>query len=533
MKKQFELSFPGSTFFPILYCVVALCIAFFVFSDGLSYMLLDWQREEFSHGYMIPMVSLYFLLQKLPELANAKVTHQFWGVIVVIAGLLCYFLGELSAIYAIIQYGFIIVLFGIAISLFGIKGTGIIGVPLAYLFFMIPLPNFLYFNLSSQLQLISSAIGVFILRLFDISVYLEGNVIDLGSYKLQVVDACSGLRYLFPLMSFGFVVAYIYHTVFWKKALIFLSTIPITILMNSFRITVIGITVDNWGIGAAEGFLHDFQGWVIFMACLGLLALEVLIIHRLSVGKGNPLDHIDIALPSPLFDAAFFIHIKKISMPMIITLVLLLLSLFLKFGLADRTESIPQRANFSAMPLTIGTWKGREGTFDQEVIDALKVTDYFLADYVDSRSGASVNLYIAYYNSQRKGASVHSPKTCMPGGGWELAQHTQHELNDVLTSPKTELNVNRVVIQKDKAKNLVYYWFQQRGRIVTNEYLAKWFIFVDALTRNRTDGALVRIIVDYSDTEVAEKNRVESGAEKNLEDFVKALAPLLPEYIPE
>ena len=105
---------------------------------------------------------------------------------------------------------------------------------------MIPLPSFLYFNLSQELQLISSMIGVAVIRLFDISVYLEGNVIDLGVYQLQVVEACSGLRYLFPLMSFGFLISYIYRGPVWQKIVIFLSTIPITVVMNSFRIGVIG-----------------------------------------------------------------------------------------------------------------------------------------------------------------------------------------------------------------------------------------------------------------------------------------------------
>lgn len=512
-------------YWPLVYFALAVALAIFVFSDGLSYMLTDWEREEFSHGYMIPLVSLYLLLQKLPSLTHTKVSHQSWGVVVVVFGMLCYLLGELSAIYIIIQYGFIAVLVGIAISLLGIKGASVIGVPLAYLLFMIPLPNFLYFNLSSQLQLISSNVGVFILRLFDISVYLEGNVIDLGSYRLQVVDACSGLRYLFPLMSFGFLVAYIYRTAFWKKTVIFLSTIPITILMNSFRITVIGITVDIWGIGAAEGFLHDFQGWVVFMACLFLLAIEIWIIHRLSGGTGGPLDNIDVSLPTPLMSPDYFTQTKNVSVPAI-TLALLLCTVPLKFAIVERSETIPNRAEFSTMPLNFADWSGREGRFEQEVIDALKVKDYIVADFVNSTSGTAANLYIAYYESQRKGASVHSPKTCMPGGGWEIKQLTQVELNTE-SYPGKKLQINRAVIQKGEANNLVYYWFQQRGRIITNEYLAKWYIFWDALTRNRTDGSLVRLTVEFSNAEGIEE------AEKQLQNFVAKIAPILPQYIPE
>ncbi len=524
INKNFNGEHLAFKYWPLVYLIVTFSVALFIFSDGLGHMLLDWQREEFSHGYMIPLVSAYLLLQKLPELAKVKSNHKIWGVVVVVVGILLYIVGELSALYPIIQYGFIVVLTGIAISLLGVRGALVVGAPIAYLLFMIPLPTFLYLNLSSNLQLLSSSIGVTILRLFNISVFLEGNVIDLGSLRLQVVDACSGLRYLFPLMSFGFLVAYIYRAPLWKKMFIFFSTIPITILMNSFRIAVIGVTVDIWGVTAAEGFVHDFEGWVVFLACLGLLALEIFILHRLSGNRASPLDSISISLPTPLFSQEYFANVTKISSPAVITLIVLLLSVSLKFVIADRIESIPARSSFSEMPLVIGSWTGREGRFDQDVIEALKLKDYFLADYVDATSGAAVNLYIAYYDSQRKGASVHSPKTCMPGGGWELSQQAQVDFLNTESYRGRNLSVNRVVIQKGSAKSLVYYWFQQRGRIITNEYLAKWYIFWDALTRNRTDGALVRITIAYSGSE---------ESEKQLQNFVIKLVPFLPKYIPE
>ena len=122
-------------------------------------------------------------------------------------------------------------------------------VPIFFLIFAIPLPYFLDAALSFRLQLISSQLGVFFIRLLQIPVYLEGNVIDLGSYKLQVVEACSGLRYLYPLMSLGFLTAYLFQAPLWQRALIFLSTIPITILMNSFRIALVGVLGDYWLAG--------------------------------------------------------------------------------------------------------------------------------------------------------------------------------------------------------------------------------------------------------------------------------------------
>ena len=124
------------------------------------------------------------------------------------------------------------------------------------------------------------------IRLFQIPVFLEGNVIDLGQYKLQVVEACSGLRYLYPLMSLGFLAAYFFQAPLWQRALVFLSTIPITIFMNSLRIGVVGIMVDNFGPQDADGFLHMFEGWIIFLACAVLLVGLMHLLARVGSGKG-------------------------------------------------------------------------------------------------------------------------------------------------------------------------------------------------------------------------------------------------------
>ncbi len=212
------------------------------------------------------------------ELASIRWEGSWFGALLVAAGLCLALAGTLGTIYLLVHIAIIIVLMGLALACLGWRGTRIIWFPLVYLIFMIPLPDFFQVRLSAEMQLWASALGVAVIRFFDISVFLEGNVIDLGVYKLQVVEACSGLRYLFPLMSFGFLVAYMYKGRFWERALVFLSTIPITIFMNSFRIGVIGVLVESYGIEMAEGFLHDFEGWLIFMACSLILLLEIRIL---------------------------------------------------------------------------------------------------------------------------------------------------------------------------------------------------------------------------------------------------------------
>jgi exosortase len=169
------------------------------------------------------------------------------GVAIVVLGVGFGLLGQLGNIEFFEQFGFVLAICGFVLALTGWAALRLLWMPLLLLFLMIPLPGFIQSNVSAGMQLWSSAIGVWFVRLMGISVYLSGNVIDLGTYKLQVVEACDGLRYLFPLMTLGLVMAFFYQGAMWKRVLIFFSSIPITILMNSLRIAMIGWMVEHWG----------------------------------------------------------------------------------------------------------------------------------------------------------------------------------------------------------------------------------------------------------------------------------------------
>jgi len=265
---------------------LALALMYWIFREGLDTMFGAWEREEYSHGFILPLVAGYFVWQRSSRLAETPFTFSWLGFAIVLFGLFLYVVGELGTIYALIQYAFLITLGGLLLSLMGWRAFKLIAPAYFLLYFAVPLPNFLFNNLSAKLQLLSSELGVGFIRLFGVSVFLEGNVIDLGAYKLQVAEACSGLRYLFPLMALGYIAAYIFKGALWKKLVLFLATIPITVLMNSFRIGVIGVLVEYGGIEQAEGFLHDFEGWVVFMACAAILVLLMWLLAKVGT---NPL----------------------------------------------------------------------------------------------------------------------------------------------------------------------------------------------------------------------------------------------------
>ena len=505
---------------------VAAGLVGYVFRDGLILMVKWWEHEEYSHGYMIPFVAAYLLWQHINQLPAVTDKGAWAGLIFLAIGLAAFVLGELSALYTVIQYGFLLSLFGLALAFLGWKAMRLIWVVFVYLIFMIPLPNFLYFNLSSQLQLWSSEFGVMIIRLFDISVFLEGNVIDLGPMQLQVVEACSGLRYLFPLMSFGFLIAYLYRGPFWQRAVLFLSTIPITIFMNSLRIGIIGVTVDRWGIAMAEGFLHDFEGWVIFMGCVGVLFLEISLFHFISRDGARLLDRLQLDTPRITAKWSDFRLDTRRQRPLLASLILLLVLLPWLGSLNEREEAAPARQSFAQFPLYHDNWSGREMALDKDVLNTLKLTDYIQADYQLNGSGMPVNFYVAWYGSQKKGASIHSPRSCIPGGGWRIESLQQRTLDNVRHASGKPLLVNRAVIQKGDNAQVVYYWFEGRGRDITNEYMAKWYIFWDSLTRSRSDGALVRVV-----TYVPDPSQIDA-ADARLVRFVEDFYPLLPAYTP-
>ncbi|WP_240905747.1 VPLPA-CTERM-specific exosortase XrtD [Thiorhodococcus mannitoliphagus] len=506
-----------------LLLIATLAVLLIVFSGGLASMMSAWRTDEYSHGYMLPLVTAFLVWQKSSLLAQMSFRSSWWGFLVTLLGLVFYVVGELGALYTIIQYGFLITLAGVLLALLGSRAFKIILPAYLVLLFTIPLPAFLYNNLSSQLQLVSSQLGVGVIRLVGISVFLEGNVIDLGNYQLQVVEACSGLRYLFPFSALGFIAAILFRGAFWKKVILFVSTLPITILMNSFRIGVIGVLVDRAGVGMAEGFLHDFEGWIVFMACAAILVAEMWLLARIGPDRIPFSEAFAIEGPEPLPEGATRAR-RRLTPSFYAVLPLLVMALGVSVMLPNRAEAELKRAPFALFPLDIGEWHGKVGVLESIYVDALKLDDYLLVDYSDAQ-GQTLNLYAAYYESQRKGASAHSPKSCLPGGGWRIQALSQWEVPGV--NPDAEpFRVNRSLIQMGDERLLVYYWFQQRGRIIANEYLVKWYLFWDALTRNRTDGALVRITTaaPLGDS-IEEKDQL-------VADFIRVIEPRLERFVP-
>jgi exosortase D (VPLPA-CTERM-specific) len=516
------------------------------FYPTLEFMVSRWAAiEEYSYGYFIAPICAFLIWQRSDELRKHELVGSWVGLLLIALALAMGAVGQLSAIRLLSQYGFLIGVFGISLASIGWRGTRIIAAPLAMLAFMIPLPPFVLRELSHSLQLLSSQLGVALIRLFDISVHLEGNVIDLGSYKLQVVEACNGLRYLFPLMVLGCLVAYFFNGPVWKRVLIIASTVPLTIAINSLRIGLIGVTVEHWGPQMAEGLLHDLEGWFMFMICLGLLMAEVALLARFGKPRQSLFEALALDAPSaPAKGQA--VSTRRTSGPGWAAGLALVGAAVFTLVQPERKQNVPPRQSFISFPMEFDAgWRGKPDSIAPDVLAALALDDYVIANY--QRPGEPwVNLYSAYYASQSGGESTHSPRTCIPGDGWTIVKLEQVVVpldktldNKVASLVATDLpnanlpnasaaplRVNRAIIQKGEHRHLVYYWFVQRGRTLTDEVEVKWYILRDALTRDRSDGALIRMITPIG------ANEDPAMAEQRIVSLLGAVQPRLPAFIP-
>jgi exosortase D (VPLPA-CTERM-specific) len=512
----------------VLSLLTAFALACLTARDGLLDIYQRWaHEEEYGHGFLVVALVGLILWRRWPALRAASTGPKWPGLALVVVAQVCAVLGALAESYYVEQISFVLTVLGLMLV---VCGTGAIWMlaPLAVLLLLtIPLPYTMQAMLTVRLQLVSTEIGVGAIRLLGIPVFVEGNIIDLGQYKLHVAEACSGLRYLLPLTCISFIFGFLYKAPYWKRAVVVASAAPITLLINGFRIAVVAVLVDNFGLQMADGFMHQLEGWVVFFLGGLLLGIEVLVLERFRLKDLQIGSILDSPADSP---NATHASTQPLSLgaSAASALVVCGVAVVVASSIAWAHESAPkpQRETFAGFPREIGAWMGQEEYLDAAALKIIKATDYFMGDYARSPASAKVGLFISYYDSLSKGGAIHSPRVCLPGSGWEFASLEQRDFNEVL--PGTPGTFNRVVIQKGEHKILMYYWIQQRERRTASEFSAKYYLLVDGLTKARKDGALVRLHTPI----VADGAREIAEAEERLVTFARAALPRTARHLP-
>ncbi|MEJ5330088.1 MAG: VPLPA-CTERM-specific exosortase XrtD [Desulfobaccales bacterium] len=479
------------------------------------------QSDDYSYGLLFPLVSAYIVYLKRPRIRELAPRPSWWGLPLLAVGLFLYVAAELAAELYTTRVSFVVSLAGLVTLMGGPRLLRLLAFPLLLLLLMLPLPELITNRLTLPLQLISSRLAAVFLHLLGVPVFQQGNILDLGMRQLQIVKACSGLRYILPLLALGLIFCYFWQRRLWKAVILLASLVPLAILANALRVAAMALYP-----ALLTGFWHGFSGWLIFLFCLLALAGLNALLNYLSpaapkspevppspaaAGPRPPLPAAAGEAPDPARPPD-----RPALLPLAAALALLLVS-FPVVQRAAQAVRVPLKQGFEHFPLQLGPWQGKITPVDPEMVRLTQSHAHLNVDYVNPGHG-TVNLWIAYYETQKKaGGFVHSPKGCLIASGWRFLESGTYEL-----APGRP--VNYLLAEQLGTRIVVFYWYLQRGRWLTSEYWNKFYMAWDGLTRRRTDGALIRLITPAAPDVPT--------AQARLAGFAHYLHSIVAEFIP-
>jgi exosortase len=274
---------------PVIFAVFAVALALAVYAPILWYMGLHWYGvEDYSHGFLIGPLALYFAWERRPQLRRARIEPSWWGLVPLGLATVTLTVGRLGVELMNMRVAFVLTLMGLVLLLLGRPIFRILLFPLAFLFLMVPLPQSLVNVVAFPLQLVAADWAVQLLYYLRIPALREGNIIHLPDTTLFVAEACSGLRSLMALITLGVVFAYFFRRSWGERIVIVASAIPIAIIVNALRVALSGILTYRFGEQAAEGVIHEFQGLITFGAAFVLLLAEAWVLGRVWPERWRP-----------------------------------------------------------------------------------------------------------------------------------------------------------------------------------------------------------------------------------------------------
>lgn len=478
--------------------------------------------EDYSYGFLIPVISAYILWEKRKELRDYKLYPSWWTlpVLILLVAVSLYGILGSSGNVSMPSLPALMILF--TAFVFGVATAWKLIVPLGLLFFMIPIPAFLERTLGMFLKSVSTRVGGAIIGLLDIPVHISGNIIDLDTSQLQVVDACSGLRYLFPLLALGVVYAYFFEKATWKRIFCVIATLPIAVATNALRIGTTGVLTERYGSSVAEGFFHGFSGWALFMVAFAFLFVigRILRFFPPRPGANTRANSGLVELPDANTN-----HRRHGGGALIVTVALLVLVGTLSLS-TKAMPAIKIRGTIASFPLQFAGWQGRAEPVDPEEVVQSGAEEAFRSSY-EKANGEAVSLHVGYRSTAFLANEnfFHSPTVCLPSSGWETVDTWTRTIQGV--APFGAIPVKEMVIKNASTKQLVYFWFQTKDRVTEDKNINRFHLALHAIKRDNTHDLFIRPITPIAPQETVDE------AQKRLDSFVRDMMPVLLTFLKE
>lgn len=512
------MSFGRKSFLISCVCVlVASC--FLAYRGTLKGLVSVWYTDEdYSYGFLIPLIAGYLVWDRRAAFKSALISSNWVGGALFFLFLLVSTYGILGSSPSAVRPAFPFVLLAIVLFCFGLSIFKVLFLPIFFLIFMVPLPTTVQTNIGVPLKLLSTKLGSGLLGVFGVSAFVQGNVIDLGNIQLQVVDACSGLRYIFPLLALGVLAACFSEKTQWKRAVIILLTIPVAVITNGVRIGATGILAQKYGSSVAEGFFHGFSGWLIFMFAFVLIILSVVLLKMIRGGDPKP------GILSRLIER---ILNKGESGRSVIPSIICICALLLVSGISQATGALPRltlKEGFSGFPMTIGQWSGEPDRMDSNMVALSGAEEALSAKYMGP-DGKAVFLYIGYRGSpfMENENFFHSPNVCLPSQGWNTLQLNKRIIQKV--SRLGLIQATEMVIENMNARQLVDYWFQTKNNTSDNVNINRFQLTLHALKHDNTYDLFIRPITPIYPNESVK------DAEVRMDRFCREMTGNVLQYL--
>ncbi len=514
-----------------------VCLCFFAWPSVQILCRIYLSEDDYSHGFLVPFICLYAAYYIWLESRSQKTRGSFLGIAIIIFGVSSIIIGHWYrmallpgglGVGFINAIGLILCIYGIFISFFGVNSLGTFFFPLIYLIFAIPFPISVTLPITLRLRHIVSILSEDIIRLLDISVFREGNILYLANAALGIEDACSGIRSFWILMAGSAAIAYFLRIEFKRAIFLCLLTLPISVLMNLIRIILTAVFVTHVSTVYAEGWRHELFGWGTF---IGGIILVYGIGFLLSVSQKTP-KIVEDEASSKYGNMPELSTIPNFIVGFSVTcfIVGIILNIYIiNHYIETDSENLSPRKLLSEFPHQLGHFEtALEKSILKEHLDKLNSDDYLVRVY---RNGNElIELRIIYwtpstyvYNQVGSGVNGHIPDRCFPSWGFNQIEEFDSDLT--LNGPENYTLSSRLFVKSDKEQAVAFITKNRFVEDYPNSISGKIKTMIQSWNRS-----FINVSSQYVVTMIAAADHSRNDAQKSLIKFANLVSPILPEF---
>jgi len=487
-------------------CQTALVIIpfYLLFSRVFPALVSDWYTHaSLSYGFLVPFVSGYLIWQTRSELKTLPIATTYWGCVPLALVTALFLIGRIIGDVFIMSISMVLATAAIVYLIFGRSYTQTLQFPLFYLILMIPVPYALVKYVVNFLMFFDAALTEKILQLFGMPVFLELNFLHLPNITLEVADVCSGISSIFSLFVLGAAYGYLLPLPVYLKILLTVSTIPLAVLVNLFRIVVTVLLAYYWGPSVLESFFHKLHGTFNFLlSVIGLIVIGEALRKRFGTEdiKAAEISGMHVANATPL---AYERRWKGTAACVLILMV--------GIGASHAIDSRPQfetQLALATWPQSFGAYAAGTTAWTDAYMDSNAAGQ--LSRFYTSPDGKPIELFVAYQGVASKGARLNSPRLVFP----ELWNYVDIKQIQISVGTDVSVQANLLMTQKGASKRIVLYWYQVGREAFVGELNYRLATLKSIFLKSENPMVVVRITTSLPEGEPM------GSAELRLKEFV-------------